>query len=687
MKLFEELKRRNVFRVAAGYAIGAWLVLQVTDVLMGILELPSWVGRFAFYALLLGFPLALALSWVFQFTPEGLKRDSDLAPAEIDNLPTGRIFDLAIIVLLVIALGYFVVDKFVFTAPASPETSELNSRFDRSIAVLPFVASGEEEGELFATGIHDDLLTQLSKIAELHVISRTSVMEYAETTRNLTQIGEELGVSHILEGGVQKIGDQVRINAQLIDAREDRHLWAETFDRELTVSSIFKVQSEIVHLITDSLQATLLQKTEASIEKAPTQDLDAYRDYLAALHGQINREIQIELLQQAVEKDPQFTLAWVQLAFQWQQIFWFDPEQPEALEKSEVALDRAAAIDPDLPQLHRVRAVVYYHGYLDYEAALRELELAEQGLPGDSEIFLWRATIYRHMQRIPEAIAVYGHALELDPHNTGAVYELGVALSLGRYYDQERAHWTQAATQFPDFQIAFEWLMAMTDWFQHGDSRAQLEVMSRPDWMKYERHEALIALKHWQAGQMSEALRFAHLIEPEEEDEVIVARPSYTDVSQGYAELIKAGILIASGEMEAGRAILESARVRIRKKITESANPHWSLFAELASVLAQLGERDAAKESAQAMVDAFDEPDRIYIHTELHIENGLIMCETGELEAAAAEMRWVLSRPTGETLDSLVNEWPPCRDQFEGTQHYQRLQDEFGHLSKGNTLD
>ncbi len=687
VKFFQELKRRNVFRVAAGYIIVAWLVLQVSDVLMGVLELPSWTGRFVFFTLVIGFPLVIAFSWIFQLTPEGLRRESDISAAETDRRPSGGRSDTAIILLLVAALGYFIADKFYFSDLPDTSAVEVASQPEKSIAVLPFVTSGEEEGELFATGIHDDLLTQLAKVAELHVISRTSMMEYAETTKNMTQIGKELGVSHILEGGVQKIGDQVRINAQLIDARLDKHLWAETFDRELSVRNIFKVQSEIVQLITGSLQATLLAGTEASIETPPTENMDAYRDYLAALSLANRRDTRIELLQSAVNKDPQFALAWIQMAYEWQQIFWFDPEQPEALAKAEEALARAEAIDADLPQLHRTRAMVLYHGYLDHEGALRELEMAEKGLPGDSTIFEWRATIYRHMQRIPEAVAVYRHALALDPRNAEAVYELGIALSLGRYFEQERALWEQSQTDFPEGSVGFNWLLATVDWAQHGDSQSQLKVMNRPDWPKYERDEALFALKHWQAGEMSEALRYAHEINPNEEDEARVFVPTFARIPKAYSEVIQAGILIANGFAVEADEILNTARARIEKEISSSADPYWWAFADLGGVLAVMGEAEAARAANTAMVEAFDQPERTYQLTVLHQTIMANMCILGDFSEVETQIRWLLSRPTGGTLASLVNEWPPCRQQFEGTEHFRRLQEEFGHLGQGKTLD
>jgi TolB-like protein/Tfp pilus assembly protein PilF len=688
VKLFNELKRRNVFRVALGYIIAGWLVLQVTDVMVSLLELPSLVGRFVFYGVLLGFPLALFFSWVFQLTPEGLKRDSELEPSDVATIATTRKLDIVIIVLLVISLGFLALDRFVLTEPTIVTTEAAPDWYDRSIAVIPFEARGdEEEGGLFAEGIHDDLLTQLAKIADLHVISRTSVMGYAGTTMKIPEIGAELGVRHILEGGVQKVGTQVRINAQLIDAQTDKHLWAETFDREFTVDNIFKVQSEIVHRITDSLHTTILPETEESIARTPTENLDAYQDYLAGLHGQFRPDVRRELFQSAIEKDPQFALAWIQLVISWQQTYWFDPEQPEALERAEEAYRRAEAIDPDLPQLHFARALIEYHGYLNYDAALQELEIAEQGLPGDSSIPSLRATIYRHMRRIPEAIAAYNRALELDPRDPFVIYELGITLSIGRYHEQARTFWEEAITKFPDFSPQQRWMHARVDWYQFGDSRLQLEVISRPDWPKFERHEALAALKHWQAGDMDNALKYARLIDPNDPREVNAIQPTDSDISRLAAEMIQAGILIASGASDEARAVLEPARDRLRQSISEAPDPHWTRLADLSDVLSLLDEHDAAIETAQAMRDRFDEPERTYRLLALHLANAGIMCEVGDLAATEDEMRWILSRENEETLASLVNKWPPCREKFEGTGHYQRLQEEFGHLSQGKTLD
>lgn len=687
MKLFEELRRRNVFRVAVGYVIAGWLALQVTDVVMGLLELPSWVGRFAFFAVLLGFPLALAFSWVFQLTPEGLKRDSEVGPTEVATVATGRKLDLAIIVLLVISLGYFVVDKFVFTAPVETATTAIQARFEKSVAVLPFVASGDEEGGLFARGIHDDLLTQLSKIANLHVISRTSVMEYANTTKNLTQIGVELGVNHILEGGVQKIGDQVRINAQLIDARSDKHLWAETFDRKLTIENIFKVQSEIVEKIAGSLHASLLPETGVSIALAPTDDLEAFRDYTTARHGNIEREVRIDLLKSAVEKDPQFALAWLWLAYHLQQLYWWEGDQLY-LDRALEALKRAESISPDLSELHMVRAVIQYHGFLRYEDALEELELAEKAMPGYSDNFYWRGTIYRQLGRLPEAIQAFQRAFELDPRNDKAVRDLGRTLILGHHYDDARKVFEEAITTFPQNAWWMRWFVAMVEWYQFGDSRLLLHAVDRPDWPADFPTNVLMARNAWLADDLETALRHARQIAPDDARPIPLTNPPFgEDLAREDIEIMRAGILLATGDDDGGRAILETLRMDLAQVLSEQDDPHWSIYQKLSFVLALLGSLEAAAEMAEEIASRYDEEPLRLSSEIMRAYHGMLMCHIGDLSATEEDYRWVLTRENGFTLSSLVNGWPPCRDKFKGTEHHRRLEEEFGHLSQGKTLD
>ncbi len=244
--LFAELKRRNVFRVGLAYAIVAWLLVEVASVVLPTFKAPEWVMQVFTFLVILGFPLALIFAWAFELTPEGIKREAEVDRAESITHVTGRKLDFAIIGLLVIAVVYFAVDKFVLQG----ETEQASVVREKSIAVLPFEnLSQDATNEPFTIGIHDDILTQISKISALKVISRTSVMEYSDTTKNLKTIGAELGVATVLEGGVQRAGDRVRINVQLIDAATDEHLWADTYDRRLTAANIFAIQTEIATAI------------------------------------------------------------------------------------------------------------------------------------------------------------------------------------------------------------------------------------------------------------------------------------------------------------------------------------------------------------------------------------------------------------------------------------------------------
>src|SRR4051794_19019570 len=283
--LFAELKRRNVIRMAGIYLVGAWLLTQVASTLLPMFGAPEWLPRSVVVLLALGFVPAVIFSWVFEITAEGLKREQEVAPEQSITPRTGRRMDRMIFVVMALALGYFAFDKFLLAPkreaalvvksreahPASPsDDSKANSK---SIAVLPFEnLSSDKENAYFTDGVQDEILTDLARIADLKVISRTSVMQYKTgVARNLREIGQQLGVARVVEGSVQRAANKIRVNAQLIDARNDTHLWAQTYDREL--ADVFAIQSEIAKAIADQLQAKLSPSEQKAIEQQPTTDL------------------------------------------------------------------------------------------------------------------------------------------------------------------------------------------------------------------------------------------------------------------------------------------------------------------------------------------------------------------------------------------------------------------------------
>ena len=273
-----ELKRRNVYRAAVAYGVVAWFLTQLTTQVFPFFEIPSSAVRFVVIALAVGFPIAMLLSWIYELTPEGVVRTEDLdaVQARSAQRATGRILDFIIIGVLLLVIAMLIVGR----RPFYRQTGESISQ--KSIAVLPFENRSEDKANAYFTdGVQDEILTDLAKIADLKVISRTSVLHYKSgVARNLREIAQQLGVANVVEGSVQRSGNRVRVNAQLVDARTDAHLWAQTYDRD--VADVFAIQSEIAEKIAEQLQAHLSPGEQAAIAQAPTSDLVANDLYARA---------------------------------------------------------------------------------------------------------------------------------------------------------------------------------------------------------------------------------------------------------------------------------------------------------------------------------------------------------------------------------------------------------------------
>src|SRR5438067_4326263 len=277
-KFFSELKRRNVYRAAVAYGVVAWFLTQLITQVFPFFEIPNSAVRFVVIALAIGFPIAMLLAWVYEFTPAGIVRTEDLQPVQARAIQraTGRILDFIIIGALLLVIAMLIVGRLPFYRQTGESISQ------KSIAVLPFDnRSSDKENAYFTDGVQDEILTNLAKIADLKVISRTSVMHYKSgIARNLREIAGQLGVAHVVEGSVQRIGTRVRVNAQLVDARTDRRLWGQTYDRDL--ADVFAIQSEIAKTIADQLQAKLSPSEEAAIERPPTSDISGFDLYTRA---------------------------------------------------------------------------------------------------------------------------------------------------------------------------------------------------------------------------------------------------------------------------------------------------------------------------------------------------------------------------------------------------------------------
>src|SRR5947209_6402928 len=409
---FAELKRRNVYKVAVAYAVAAWLLIQIATQVFPFFEAPNWAVRLVVLLLVLGFPVALILAWAFELTPEGIKRAETVARPESIRRATGRKLDFLIIGILLLVIGLFAYGHFDKRAPMAPPplataSAALN---EKSIAVLPFEnLSRDPDNAFFADGVQDAILADLAKVADLKVISRTSVMQYKNAgTRNLREVGQQLGVAHVLEGSVQRIGGKVRVSAQLINASTDAHEWAENYDRP--VDDVFAIQSEIAKKIADQLQAKISPREKMAMSRTPTTDLAANRLYLQAKdlfraasndpNGNQGLAEGVRVLDEAVTHDPQFLLAYCLLARTHLEIYWegFD-HTPARREMANVAIQNASRIEPDAGEVHLALADYAYHGFRDYDRARAELDLARNLLPNEVDALDLTALIDRRQGR------------------------------------------------------------------------------------------------------------------------------------------------------------------------------------------------------------------------------------------------------------------------------------------------
>ncbi|MCZ6559913.1 MAG: hypothetical protein O6931_03360 [Gammaproteobacteria bacterium] len=425
-----ELKRRNVIRVAIAYIVVAWLLLQVVDIVVPILSLPEWVDKFVLLLIGIGLPVALLFAWAYELTPEGLKREKDIPPGASITHRTGRQLDKAIIGALVVALGVSLFVNFSGSLDREPDNTSAAIESSHSIAVLPFVnRSANQADAYFVDGIHDELLTQLTKIGSLKVISRTSVMGYRDTTKKIPVIADELGVAHILEGGVQRSGDQIRIFAQLIKADTDQHLWAETYDRELTVDNLLDIQSEIARNIASALRATLSPQEERQLNQQMTSDLRAYEAFLRARVGlntldPDHRQKAIDELRFALERDPQFAAAWASLATAYLRMYWFVDPDPALRDLAWEAIARGREIDSDLVGLDIAEGYYHYWGFRNYDKALQAMERAIEVASGDTEVLSLVAFINRRLGNFDAFFSASQKVLELDPRQPGTFFSI-----------------------------------------------------------------------------------------------------------------------------------------------------------------------------------------------------------------------------------------------------------------------
>ena len=679
MSLFNELKRRNVFRVAIAYVIIAWLILQVGDTLAPALHLGEWVNTALAFFLILGLPVALIFAWAYELTPEGLKKEKEVDRSQSISDITGRKFDYVIIAVLVLALGYFVFDKFVLDPSRDAElkqtatiavTEKAAETADNSIAVLPFRnrSANEENAEFFSDGVHDELLTNLSMIRELKVISRTSVMNYRDTTKNLRRIGEELGVAHILEGGVQRAGNMVRINVQLIDAATDNHLWAEVYDRQLSAENIFGIQTEIARAISNALEATLSPREQELLAVIPTTNLEAYDNLLLARqlfdrgNWQNLRDAQSHL-KKAIELDPEFVQAYVLLARTYIGLFytgaatlqeisgpWEDAVQialsldgnnaganavyAQFLESNGMvgaddAFQKARQLEPA-----NVDIMVMYAQYLratfHFDRALQLYQLARELDPLSIKVLFGLARIYEARREVDKALELFARIRQIDPtSSTGVGPASGPYMSVGDMVqstnwlfkalamdpeDSDLSNWIALAyLDFGDINSARQWL----SWIERAQNTNPMTL-------------AGMAMLNTYDGNSDAAIIYAREI----------LQKQMANRWSSDARMIRSFLIWATHNDEIDSA-LESVR-QARPELFESTlhiNEGNILQAiDTAHLLQMKGENEIAGRLLQAVLSTYEVP---YAVTELWMVTGKAqaLALLGDKQAAIKELR------------------------------------------------
>jgi len=499
---FRELKRRNVLRLAATYALVAWILIEAGSVLLPTFGVPEWFFRAYTLAIIGGFFVSLVLAWVFEVTPEGVKFEHHIDRSKESPHKRSK-SNTIIIALLVVALGV----SITFNVTGVREQADLQivaaTGLSRSIAVLPFTSrSTDPDNQFFADGIQDDLLTRLAEIESLRVISRTSVNEYRDTTKNLREIGAELGVGTVVEGAVQRSGNQVRITVQLIDAATDEHLWASSYDRALTMRNVFDIQSEISAQIAWALQAALTPEEEVRIAAMPTHSIEALSLYSAARNNLYLRRFDTlqdarRQFEQAIELDPEYAQAYAGLA---ETVLVTSTnhgsiEPAEAHEIADAAIEKALAIDGQLAEAHAVHGLLEFglwnmekSGDINLEAAAAYQRAIDLN-PNLASAYVWFASLRESEGDIEGAIDLLAQAMQIDP--------------LGRI----------PYVNLPDF------------YSMQGDNDKAMQLLLKsmaifPDWpMPYSRMASLLA----DMGRLDEAIAWTTLTETMSDDPMMSA--------------------------------------------------------------------------------------------------------------------------------------------------------------------
>ena len=669
---FAELKRRNVYKVAVAYAVVGWLLVQVATQVFPFFEIPNWGIRLVVLIIAIGFPIALFIAWAFELTPEGIKSTEDADATAKQS--RGRAWIYVAVVGAVMSIALFVLGRYTASRSGSAETGRpaaAQSVPAKSIAILPFEnLSDDKANAYFAEGVKDEILTKLAAVRDLKVISRTSTAKYQSKPDNLKAVAQELGVSTILEGAVQRAGDKVRVNVQLIDAAADTHLWAKSYDRDF--KDVLGVQSAIAEEIAQALKANLSPSESNVLAAVRTQNTEAYDLFLRAQYefhqaqstlvtGAFDRAD--AFYQQALTRDPNFAEAAAGLAHSRLNRHWFvSPLSPRELEEVKSIIDHALAVAPNSPEAHVARGVFFYWAHRQYDNALAEFNRALELQPNNALAQQFLGWVYRRRGEWERSIADAQRAQELDPRDPSIPSSLGgIYAALRLWNDAERVE-LRTLTLDPYNTVAAT-LLATVRLNSTGDINSARHAFDgfppdiRLNSLTYQGD--VTAIVGMRAYVEVFARRFNDAFQAFEKQ---MANSSLTHLQQLAG---RAALRVLAGDVEAAKSAGEEARPLLEARVKERPDDTFAMT-QLAWVYLALGRNADALRVAQKAAELMPiEKDTL---SGAYFQTGLAQIEAraGAPEEAVKRLRHLLSIPAGQPISiarlKIDPVWDPIRD-------------------------